>query len=90
MSAKLGERWWLASSEYCKDGNWNWCYGNEEWKVLDRSIAMFDVNQPDNWWNIEHCAAASVLKDMKLNDLPCDSSVVTVEYPFICEVAKQL
>jgi len=78
--------WWLSASDYCDEGAWHWCYGNQQVQFFDNSMNHFVSGEPSNLGSGEHCG---ILKDtdifynMGVNDLYC----VNLN-SFICEVQK--
>lgn len=79
-------QWWLSASDYCNEGAWHWCYGNQQVQFFDNSTNHFVSGEPNNLGSEEHCGAlidTNTFSGMGVNDFPCMNW-----NSFICEVQK--
>jgi hypothetical protein len=79
-------QWWLSASDYCNEGAWRWCYGNQRVQFFDNSTNHFVGGEPNNMGSEEHCGAlidTDTFSGMGVNDFPCINW-----NSFICEVQR--
>jgi aryl-phospho-beta-D-glucosidase BglC (GH1 family) len=67
-------QWWLSATDFCNEGAWYWCYGNQTVRFFDNSITPFEPTQPDNWLDQEHCAMTKDLTKM----LPSSATAASI------------
>lgn len=74
--------WWLSLTDNCNEGQWYWCYGNNQVRFIDKSIPLFNPGEPNNAGNAEHCGVMATTTPIASNDVACGG----YSFTYICEV----